>query len=84
LKLASYQKPNPKYPFYQDNLALALHKTDAHPSAYCLRSAFDRDLRLKGAGTLEIDLDRCVEEELKRLILSLTPWVLTSGATRLH
>src|SRR5208283_2461879 len=48
------------------------------PSAF--RSAFDRDLRLKGAGTLEIDLDRGVEEELKRLILSLTPWVLTSGA----
>ena len=32
------------------------------------------------AGTLEIDLERGVEGELKRLILYLTYWVLTSGA----
>ena len=32
------------------------------------------------AGTLEIDLKRGVEGELKGLILYLTHWVLTSGA----
>ena len=38
------------------------------------------------AGTLEIDLERGVEGELKGLILCLTYWVLTSGASssRLH
>ena len=33
------------------------------------------------AGTLEIDLERGVEGELKGLILALTPRVLTSGAS---
>jgi hypothetical protein len=33
------------------------------------------------AGTLEIDLERGVAGELKGLILYLTPWVLTSGAS---
>ena len=33
------------------------------------------------AGTLEIDLERGVEGELKGLILYLTHWVLTSGAS---
>jgi hypothetical protein len=33
------------------------------------------------AGTLEIDLERRVEGELKGLILYLTHWVLTSGAS---
>jgi len=33
------------------------------------------------AGTLEIDLERGVEGELKGLILRLTHWVLTSGAS---
>jgi hypothetical protein len=32
-------------------------------------------------GTLEIDLERGVEGELKGLILYLTHWVLTSGAS---
>ncbi len=38
------------------------------------------------AGTLEIDLERYVEGELKRLILYLTHWVLASGvpSSRLH
>ncbi len=36
------------------------------------------------AGTLEIDFERSVEGELKRLILFLTHWVLTSGASSLH
>ena len=33
------------------------------------------------AGALEIDFERSVEGELKRLILYLTHWVLTSGAS---
>jgi hypothetical protein len=33
------------------------------------------------AGTLKIDLERGIEGELKGLILYLTHWVLTSGAS---
>lgn len=44
--------------------------------AYQDRAAVGRD-----AGTLEIDFERSVEGELKRLILYLTHWVLTSGAS---
>ena len=33
------------------------------------------------AGTLEIDLERGIEGELKALILYLTHWALTSGAS---
>src|SRR5712692_4198165 len=33
------------------------------------------------AGTLEIDLERGVEGELKGLVLYLTHWALTSGAS---
>jgi hypothetical protein len=33
------------------------------------------------AGTLESDLERGVEGELKGLVLYLTHWVLTSGAS---
>jgi len=33
------------------------------------------------AGALEIDLESGVEGKLKGLVLYLTPWVLTSGAS---
>ncbi len=36
------------------------------------------------AGTLELDLERGVEGKLKRPILYLTHWVLTSGASSSH
>jgi hypothetical protein len=36
------------------------------------------------AGALEIDLERGVEGELKWLVLYLTLWVLTSGASSSH
>jgi len=36
------------------------------------------------AGTLEIDFERSVERELKRLILYLTHGVLTFGVSSLH
>jgi hypothetical protein len=41
-------------------------------------------LALRHPGTLEIHLERGIEAELKGLILYLTHWALTSGASSLR